>query len=222
MCWTICFLWTQHGCTSADTLTVKTVEYRVLKIHMHCMKILCIHQRLAFAGQCLENKLRDHCSLKRQLLWEIIQIFWLNSLLCWKRMNRTAGFSKMGSLPLLQTDRQTDTQTNKQKLSSRTSVVVTLSGTDFGHHNPQTLYHPTSFFGYFLRVYRNNPRRLENLKHNTERAVAVTSQKTLWKVAKTLWIGSMLVFKKVGDIFNICHNYAVYHTLSIFEKIKIK
>jgi hypothetical protein len=35
-----------------------------------------------------------------------------------------------------------------------------------------------------LRVCSNNPRRLEELKHNAEQAIAGADQQTLWKDAK--------------------------------------
>jgi hypothetical protein len=40
----------QHGSTSVATLLVRTVEYGVLKTHMHCMKILCIRQNRVLVG----------------------------------------------------------------------------------------------------------------------------------------------------------------------------
>jgi hypothetical protein len=53
---------------------VKTTEYGVLKTHKQCTKILRISQRLVFGVHDLEDELRDHCSLKRQLLRKIIKI----------------------------------------------------------------------------------------------------------------------------------------------------
>jgi hypothetical protein len=32
---------------------------------MHCMKILCIYQRIVLGAQCLKYELCDHCSLNR-------------------------------------------------------------------------------------------------------------------------------------------------------------
>ena len=179
---------------------------------MNCIKILCILQRLAFSVQCFENKFWYHCSLKTELLQEITQIFRFNSLLCWRRINRIVGFSKMGWIP---------TQWKQQKLSCGASSATALSGMDFGHHNPQTLYHLTSFSEDFLKkVYSNNPKRLEDLKHNTKQAVAITNQQTLTiKAAKTLWKRWMLVFRKVRDIFSICCNYTLfYHILGYLWK----
>jgi hypothetical protein len=49
------FLRTKRYSTSMDTLIVKTIEYGLLKTHVHCMKILCIRHRLVFGKRCLEN-----------------------------------------------------------------------------------------------------------------------------------------------------------------------
>jgi hypothetical protein len=56
-----------------------------------------------------------------------------------------------------------------------------MSGMDFG---PQS---PDFFLWDFLkqRVYSNNPRILEDIKHNTEQAAADTDQQTLQKAAKS-------------------------------------
>ena len=62
------FLRTKRYSTSVDTLIVKTIEYGLLKTHVHCMKILCIRHRLVFGKRCLENKSLDDSYLKRQLL----------------------------------------------------------------------------------------------------------------------------------------------------------
>jgi hypothetical protein len=45
----------------------ETVEYGVLKTHIHCKKIICIRQRLLF-GSLFEKELWGYCSLKRKLL----------------------------------------------------------------------------------------------------------------------------------------------------------
>jgi hypothetical protein len=101
MFWAILFC--GRDFTWVDTLIVKAVEYAVLKTHMHCMKILYISQRYVFDTQCLENEFWDDSSLNGHLLWKIIKIFCLSPLLCSKRMNVIAGFSKMGRLPMLWT-----------------------------------------------------------------------------------------------------------------------
>jgi hypothetical protein len=52
-------------------------------------KTSCIHWRLACDAQCLEWNLWDHCALRRQLMLNIIRIFWFTSFLCcenWKRL----------------------------------------------------------------------------------------------------------------------------------------
>lgn len=69
-------------------------------------------------------------------------IFWLNSLLYKKRINRTAGFSKVGQIFI---------PWKQQQLSCRPSSVTALSGVAFGHHDPWTLHHLSSFSGDFLR-----------------------------------------------------------------------
>jgi hypothetical protein len=49
--------------TWVDTSVVKTVKYGVLNTDVHCMKILCLLQRLVFGAQCLENTSRGECRL---------------------------------------------------------------------------------------------------------------------------------------------------------------
>jgi hypothetical protein len=53
------------------------------------------------------------------------------------------------------------------------------------------------------RVYSNNPRYLQELKHNTEHNAANTDPDTLRKVARNALKGQMLVFEKAVDIFSI-------------------
>jgi len=49
-----------------DTLTVKTVEFGMLKIHAHCIGILCIHQNWFLMHNVSKtNEQCEHCSLKR-------------------------------------------------------------------------------------------------------------------------------------------------------------
>jgi hypothetical protein len=57
MCCTVCFLRTKIGPTLVDTSIAKTVEYGVLKTHVHCMKIDWFRQSLVFNEHCLEDKL---------------------------------------------------------------------------------------------------------------------------------------------------------------------
>ena len=52
-------------------------------------------QILVFCVQCINNELRNTCSLKRQLMPKIFQILTLDSLLCSKGMNWINGFSNM-------------------------------------------------------------------------------------------------------------------------------
>jgi hypothetical protein len=69
----------------------------------------------------------------------------------------------------------------------------------FGHHDLQTFPRQTPFCGdWSNRVYLNNPRNMEEPKHNTE-------PETLGKVAwKTLNRVDNFVFEKLVDIFRIC------------------
>ena len=60
---------------------------------------------IGVGARCLENKLWEHCSLKRELPRKVIRIFWRNLLFCWKRMKGVAGFSKMGRLSILRKQR---------------------------------------------------------------------------------------------------------------------
>lgn len=64
MRWTLCFLHTKRDLNSICTSGVKTVEYGVLKTNMHCMKIICIFQRLVFGAHCLENKFWERCPVR--------------------------------------------------------------------------------------------------------------------------------------------------------------
>jgi hypothetical protein len=47
-------------------------------------KTTCIHWRLACDVQCLECDLCEHCSLRRQLMLNIIRFFWFISFFCWE------------------------------------------------------------------------------------------------------------------------------------------
>jgi hypothetical protein len=47
----------------------------VLKVHMLCMEIPRVRQRLVFGAQCLANGLWDLSSLKRQLLQKLPKSF---------------------------------------------------------------------------------------------------------------------------------------------------
>lgn len=73
------FLWLKHRTTWLGILVVKTLEHRVLKgmqkVHMPCMGIPHICQRLVFGAQCLENRLWDPSSLKRELLQKLTKSF---------------------------------------------------------------------------------------------------------------------------------------------------
>lgn len=109
---------------------------------MYCIKILCIFQRWEFGVKYFENKLWYHCSLTTQLLQEITHISWPNSLLCWRRFNKIAGFCKMGQML---------TQWKQRKLSCKASLVIASSGMYFGNHSPQIIHHPTSFSEDFLK-----------------------------------------------------------------------
>jgi hypothetical protein len=63
--------------------------------------------------------------------------------------------------------------------------VIELSGVEFGQDR-QTLGHLTSFCGGFLKegIYSNEPRSVEDVKHNSEQALAGNDQHTLQKLAK--------------------------------------
>ena len=80
MCCIFSTVRTKHGSSFVGTLTAQTVEYVVLKTHMHCIETLCILQSLVFGAQCLENELWHNCSLKRHLLRKIITVF--DSICC--------------------------------------------------------------------------------------------------------------------------------------------
>ena len=56
MCWTICVLRTKLDSTLVGKLIVKTVEYGVLKTHVHCVKIPYFRQIWMFDMQCPENE----------------------------------------------------------------------------------------------------------------------------------------------------------------------
>ena len=159
---------------------------------MYCIKILCIFQRLEFSVQCFENKLWYHCSLLIQLLQEITHISWPNSLLCWRRINRIAGFHKMGQMP---------TQWKQQKLSCRASSVIAMSGMDLGNHNPQTLYHPNSFSEDFLKKHSTaiNPEAWKTLNTTPNRLLPSLTNKLLQlKLQKDCGKGECLSSKMWG------------------------
>ena len=74
------------------------------------------------------------------------------------------------------------------------------------------------------RVYSNNPRSLENPKHDNKQAVDGTDNTLFENLQETVWKGWVLVFKMEVDIFNICYNYIfklVYYIFDILEKIEI-
>ena len=206
MCWTACFSKMKHCFTWVLTLVVNTAQYGVLKTHMLCMKLVCICQRFVFGAQCLENELWDHCCLKK--LQESIQI--LYSVCC------CAGRKWIG---LLISARWDETPHSKKQLSSRTSSVITLSGADFGHHEPQTVFHLLLFCEALnVRVYSNNPRIIEDLKCNNEQVVSSIDQKLFKKLQKTRWRGWMLIIKQVEDTISICCNYTLFITFLLYFK----
>ena len=161
------------------------------------MKIYCIRQRL-FDAQYLEIELWDTCSLKRQLLQIVWNFFHFHSsLLCWKRINGIAGFSKTGRPPILP----------KQQLSCRISFVVALSDVGFGYHDSQTLCHLTSFCGDFLKK-EFTPITQDAWRTSTWHWAGLCRHwRSLREVARKLCRARVLVFKKVGSIFSIWCNY---------------
>ena len=126
------------------------------------MKIYCIRQRL-FEAQYVEIELWDIYSLKRHLLWIVSTFFDSHkSLLCSKRINGIAGFSKIGRQPILP----------KQQLSCRTSFVMVLPDVGFGCHDSQTSCQLTSFCGDFVKSLQQKPKKPGGLQYDTEQAVA--------------------------------------------------
>lgn len=107
-----------------DTVIVRRLEYGVLNTHMQCVKIVCIRQRL------MHDALVWNMNYRSIILWRNNccrkwSTFLINLLLCWKRMNRISGSSKIGRLCL---------SWKHQQLSS-TTWGIALSGVDFGHHD---------------------------------------------------------------------------------------
>jgi hypothetical protein len=69
------FVRMKNSLTALGILVVKTVEYGVLKIYMHRLKICSFRQRLVFCAQRLDSELVDHFCLTRQLQRKTIHIF---------------------------------------------------------------------------------------------------------------------------------------------------
>ena len=166
--------------------------------------------------QCYENKLWYHYSLTIQLLQEITQNSWPNSLLCWRRINRIAGFHKMWQMP---------TQWKQQKLSCKASLVIALSGMDFGNHNPQTLYHLTSSSEDFLKKQSTaiNPEAWKTLNTTPNRLLPSLTNKLLqYNLPKDCGKGECLSSKRLGTF---SASVVITHSLSqsqYLQKQKIK
>jgi len=124
-----------------------------------------------FGAQCFEKELRNQCSLKRLLLRKIVQLFWPNSLLCWKRIKSIAGFNSV-SRPLV---------VRKQKTVFLQEFGDRIVGRGLWLPRSSDPMPPAFSLRGFLeqRVYCSNPRHLEDLEHNTEQVVAGTDQQTL-------------------------------------------
>jgi len=193
---------------------VNTIEYGVLKTHKHCTKILSICQRLVFGVQDLEDELRDHCSLKRQLLRKIIKILWLNSLFC----RKIAGFDKLGRMPIKRTEHLSYTYTPS---------VMALRGVRFWHHHPQTSCYLTPFCGNFLKK-ESTATTQESWKilmiiPNSLLLALTKKFFERWQEALRKW--RMFAFEKVWNVFSISYNYSnlfiiLITTFWIFLKIK--
>ena len=180
-----------------DTSMVKRIECGVLKTHKHCTKILSICQRLVFGVQNLEDKLRDHCSLKRQLLRKIIKILWLNSLLC----RKIAGFKKLGRMPILRTESLSYTYKPS---------VMALRGLRFWHQHLQISYHLTPFYGNFLKKESTaiTQESWNILKIIMNGLLLALTNKYFERWQETLWKWRMFVFEKVWNVFRSSYNYS--------------
>ena len=75
------------GLTTLGILVVKTVEYGVLEIYMHRLKICSIHQRLVFFAQRLDSEMVDNFCLKRQHQRKTVRMF--GSVRCCAGTERT-------------------------------------------------------------------------------------------------------------------------------------
>ena len=175
---------------------------------MYCIKILCIFKRLCSVCSVFENKFWYHCSLMTRLLQEITQLSWPNSLLCRRRINRIAGFCKMGQMP---------TQWKQQNFSCKASSVTALSDTDFGNHNPQTLYHPTSFYEDFLKKQSTaiNPEAWKALNTTPNRLLpSLTNRLLQYKLQKHCGKGECLSPKRWGTF---SASVVITHCLSLSQ-----
>ena len=205
---TIWVLWTKRGFIWVDTWTVTTLEYGLPKTYIYCIKkhlqwpkLWCLVRRV------LKRNLRDLCSLKTHLLRKIVQIFWPNSLLCWKRIKNIAGFNRAQRPPVVRKQKQ---------LSCRNSVIV-LSAVDFGYHDPQTLCHLTSLCGDFLN--KESTAIIQDtwktLKITQKRLLPALTNKLFEKVQEIEKVNACLK-KKLADIFSICRNYRSLNITLVF------
>jgi hypothetical protein len=76
-----------------------------------------------------------------------------------------------------------ETLARTELLYCKSSLLRKLLRVAFGHRDLQNLPRKTSMEIYQTGVYSNNPRSLEELKHNTEYTAANTDQETLRKAA---------------------------------------
>jgi hypothetical protein len=91
------------------TLTVKTVEYAVLKTHTQYTETPCIRQRLVFGAQCLEKESWHSCSLKRHLLRKFSKFFTQfvvllaeNEWVCWFQQEGATAHTGQATTAFLQ------------------------------------------------------------------------------------------------------------------------
>lgn len=72
-----------------------------------------------------------------------------------------------------------------QLLYGESSLVSALLGVVFGHRHLRTSSRQTFLRGFLERVYRNNLRRLGELKHKTDHAISNTDPKVFHKARNT-------------------------------------
>jgi hypothetical protein len=88
----------KHGSTGVCTRLVKTVEYGVLKIHVHCMKISYVREYCCFVHSASTRNWTTIVLWKKTVADKYPNI-WLISSLCRKRVNGIAASTSWGDHP---------------------------------------------------------------------------------------------------------------------------
>jgi len=153
-------------------------------------------------AQFIDYELRDHCYLERGLLLIIIETFWLNYFLCWKRNCVVSGFRKT------------------KKAFLHDSFCGGIVGRGLRLHDPQTHVARLISVGIsWKKLALKTQVFWKTLTVTLNRLLPAVSKKLFEYFQNNLWNGWMFLLKKVENTFSISCNYTfelVYHIICTF------